>query len=189
MCFETSRLWIKLALKKVLYTNSGMFGLWDHRNFTSIVDYDSWENELLEDKDLVDKIISGTFAPININSDGAFEFEIRIGSTAKLNPRELNYLIVSSEPYLFASSGSLNASGIEFIEKEPSEEIISLDVPSGHYQMIVNLIAWDEEPGMTNEKGDPASGALPDFIVLVQPVNDRMPNYYRTKLETFESPK
>jgi hypothetical protein len=88
----------------VMATDAGMFGLWSPASFVDIVDYDTWESELLEDDDIKRHITAGAFVPVNIGSDGAFQVFARVGSastTASLTQRERQYALVSSKPYLF----------------------------------------------------------------------------------------
>lgn len=83
-------------LRKTLVTDSGMHCLWDALYFSIIQDYDSWENELLEDEDIIKHISKGSFVPINIHSDGAFEFEIRVSTSEEfqqLSERKKNTLL------------------------------------------------------------------------------------------------
>lgn len=167
-----------------------MFGVWDSRHFSNINDYDAWETELLEDEDIERHIIAGHFVPINIHSDGVFEFEVRVGETGapgSLSAREKQYLTVSSEAYLFRSTGELNISGIEFVEAAPEGNVGTLQIPSGDYTITVHLIAWDEEPGAKDAQGNPTVEALPDFVILLNR-SDKMAQSYRNEINTFAEP-
>jgi hypothetical protein len=175
-------------LRKTLQTDSGMFGVWEDNYFLNIIDYDSWEKELLEDSDILNKVKLGHLVPININSDGVFEFEIRVGDSAELSVREAKYKLVSSEPYLFRSQGSLNISGIEFIEKSKCESVGSLVILPDIYQVVIHLIAWDDEPNSKDLNGEPSKGALPDFVVLVKHCSESDFDSFRTKIESFDTP-
>jgi hypothetical protein len=175
-------------LRNILKTDSGMFGIWDENYFYDVIDYDSWEQELLEDNNICNRIKLGHLVPININSDGAFEFEIRVGDDAELNVREKKYTLVSSEPYLFRSQGKLNISGIEFIEKDPDESVGSLVIPSGSYQVYIHLIDWEDEPNSKESDGKPLKDALPDFLVLLKNYSESSSDIFRTKIESFDTP-
>jgi hypothetical protein len=169
----------------VYMTDAGMHCLWDSTAFEGVTDYDSWARELLEDRDIERHICAGHFVPLNIGSDGAMEVELRVGTKdqpAELTPRDTQYLIVASQPYLFRSSGSVSVSGIERVSGSP-EGGSTAALPKGQYSARVHLIAWDEEPGMQTENG-PAKGALPDYIVLINPVADG--EQFRTAVKTFK---
>jgi hypothetical protein len=179
-------------IRKALATGSGMWGIWDSSYFPAIKDYATWERELLEDSlkdsDILRHVRAGQFVPINIGSDGVFEFEVRVGSSdspTRLDPRERQFLIVASDPYRFNSKGELNASGIEAVGAVPGEDVASLKVLPGAYSILVHLIGWDREPGAKDGRGRPTSNALPDFVVLANPtVSGNDP--FRTELRTFK---
>jgi len=61
-------------------TDSGMVAVWQPEQFHGIVDYDTWERELLEDADISRHIQNGAFVPLNVHADGAYECAIRAGS-------------------------------------------------------------------------------------------------------------
>ncbi len=163
-----------IHLRKVLATDSGMFAVWERTSFAHIVDYDSWEKELLEDANIARHIKSGALVPIDLGSDGAYEFELRVGSfeqKAALASRERDFLTVSSALYQFRSSGTVCLSGIEYIGGElESEEVGVLKIPSGEYAVTVHMIAWDGEPGAKDAQGNPGPNALPDLVVLANPI-------------------
>lgn len=166
-------------------TDAGMHCVWDQSAFSSVSDYDSWERELLEDKDIERQIRAGSFVPLNIGSDGLMDIEIRVGtatSPAELNARETQYLIVRSEPYLLRSQGAICASGIEQVCVPLEDGIEAIPLPAGDYGVTVHLIAWDEEPGMQTDDG-PAEGALPDYVVLINPPDSS--KAFRSELKTF----
>jgi hypothetical protein len=176
-------------LRKTLVTDSGMHCIWDPFYFSNISDYDSWEKNLLEDEDILQHIGRGMFVPINIHSDGAFEFEVRVGTSEafqQLSERESKYLIISSEEYLFVSNGNLCISGIEYICNNPDEYTGRLAIDRGDYSVIVHLIGWDDEPGMREPDGTPKAEALPDFIVIMNPSHNG--KEYRIDLNTFPNP-
>ncbi|WP_433562884.1 hypothetical protein ACQP1O_36480 [Nocardia sp. CA-151230] len=60
------------------------------RAFTHVVDYDSWELELLDDEPIVEHIRAGRLVPLNIPSDGEFGVLVRLYSTGthELSERE-----------------------------------------------------------------------------------------------------
>lgn len=177
-------------LRKTFATDSGMLAIWDHLHFPNVVDYDTWEAQLLEDVDIAKHIDAGAFVPLYIHADGAFECDLRIGTTdvpAILTERENKYLLVLSEPYLFRSTGTLCISGIEHIESKPGSSVGILPLEAAEWSVIVHLIDWPEEPGARNADGKPSATALPDFVVLVNPANDRLSSY-RKKIDTFEKP-
>jgi len=155
-----------------------------------IDDYDSWEKELLEEREIRRHIKAGDFVPIKINADGCFGCELRIGTSntpVALTDREAKYCVVKSEPYLFVSSGTLCVSGIEHVHGTPDEPVGVLKVPKGRYAVTVHLIGWDDEPGMKDKQGNPKKGALPDFVVLVNS-EVKADRKYRAKVETFAPP-
>lgn len=176
-------------LRKTLVTDSGMHCIWDPFYFSNIDDYDSWERELLEDDDILQHIGKGKFIPINIHSDGVFEFEVRVGTTEffeRLTERERKYLVVSSEEYRFLSKGSVCISGIEHVGNDPDEYTGCLAIESGEYSTIVHLIGWNDEPGMKEPDGTPKAEALPDFIIIMNPSTNS--KEYRVDLNTFPDP-
>ncbi|QDT56689.1 hypothetical protein Pan44_47460 [Caulifigura coniformis] len=166
-------------------TNAGMHCVWDTAAFADIKDYDSWAKSLLEDADIKRQIEAGHFVPLNIGSDGAMAIEIRVGTNeapAELSERETQYLIVASQPYRLQSKGKISLSGIEGVSGEPDAHAV-LPLAAGQYSARAHLIAWDEEPGMQTPDG-PASDALPDYIVLINPAAQGQP--FRTELGTFK---
>jgi hypothetical protein len=173
-----------------LGTDAGMFALWDREAFPGVVDYDTWEAELLENEDMRRHIRAGHLVPVGTRSDGAFGFAVRVGSAdapAALGDRERRYLAVSSEPYRVRSPGRLYLSGIEYIHAEPeAASVMAVDVPPGPCAVTVHLLDWDEEPGMTDEAGRPTPDALPDFLVLVNPTAAM--EGFRQSVDTFDEP-
>ena len=175
-------------LKGVYGTDSGMLVIWRRDSFREVVDYDSWERELLDDSDIERHIRAGAITPINIHSDGAFACEVRFSTDhvpASLSERERRFLAVSSPPYKFHSTGELLISGIEYVEKEPGRNVGILKLPPGDYVTEVHLIAWDEEPDMKQKDGKPSALAMPDFVVLLNPAHSSGDGF-RNSVETFE---
>jgi len=170
-------------------TASGMHCLWDQAAFTGVGDYDSWARELLDDADIGRHIAAGRLVPLNIGSDGAMEVEVRVGApgaAAELTDREAKYLIVQSEPYRLRATGPAGVCGLEHVAVPPGPGVGMVPLPPGEYAVTAHLIAWDEEPGMQTDDG-PAPGALPDYLLLVNPAADGM--QFRAAVQTFESPK
>lgn len=177
------------TIRKTLTTDAGMHCIWDFSSFSSVIDFDSWEEHLLEDRDILQHIRKGSLVPININSDGTFEFEMRLGtseSPQQLTERERKHLVVSSEKYRLVSNGSVCISGIEYVCNNIDENIGELSIPRGTYSATVHLIAWDDEPNMKNSDGTPKNDALPDFVIIVNPVIDG--ELYRIDINTFPEP-
>jgi hypothetical protein len=171
-------------------TDAGMLCIWNPSAFGMIDDYDSWEKELLEDSDIIRHIKSGNLVPVNIGSDGCWGIEVRVGTSGApevLTDRESKYVVVSSEPYLLVSNGSLCISGLEHVHGQPGDSVGVFKVPKGQYAVTVQLIGWDDEPGMKDKKGNPKKDALQDFVILVNSTSAGS-GKYRTKVETFPPP-
>jgi hypothetical protein len=82
-------------------TDAGMFALWNPSRFPEIVDYEAWEDALLDDDDIAQHIGAGELVPINIGGDGAFKFLIRTAASDQppsLTDRENQHKLVSSQP-------------------------------------------------------------------------------------------
>lgn len=159
-------------LRGVYVTDAGMLCLWDPEAFSEVHDFDSWIDELLSESDIQSHIDAGHFLPVNTGTDGAFLIEVRVGwseSTEELSERERAYLTSESGTYYFVSHGALAVSGIEYVEAVPGDAVGVLNLSPGEYAVTVNQIAWWDEPGMTDNEGAAVDGALPDFIVLVNP--------------------
>lgn len=172
-------------------TDAGMHALWSPELFPGINDYNSWEAELLEDEDIERHIRAGALVPINIGSDGAFAFTVRIGAAAKpaeLTDREARYRVVSSQAYRLQCRDRACLSGIEHIEAAPSEgRTHALALTVGQYDVTVHLLDWKAEPDAKTTDGAPVDGALPDFVVLINPpTQDQIT--YRTSVWTFDRP-
>lgn len=159
-------------LRRTLITGSAMFGVWDRHYFERVVDYDTWSDELLEDEDIERHVTAGHFVPITNYSDGAFEFEVRFSGSdghSDINDRERLYLTESSGPYRFHSQGELNLSGIEFVAATLESDVSTLELSAGWYTVTVHQLDWQDEPGSTDAEGNPATDALPDFLIIVNP--------------------
>jgi hypothetical protein len=169
-------------------TDAGMHALWNPSRFTGITDYETWEDALLEDDDISRHIRAGELVPVNIGGDGAFQFLVRVGTAsqpAALTSRETQYLLVSSQPYLYLSDGTARLAGLEHVCADPGPATPALTVPAGPNAVTIHLIDRDAEPGARDHQGKPASGALPDFVVLISP-EETTGNGYRTMLQTFD---
>jgi hypothetical protein len=168
-------------------TDAGMHALWNPARFTGITDYQTWEDALLEDDDITEHVRAGELVPINIGSDGAFQFLVRIGTPDQapaLTSREKQHLLASSQPYLYLSDGSARLTGIEHISADPGPDTRALTIPAGPNAVTIHLIDWDTEPGARDARGKPASRALPDFVILISPEDTT--GTYRTLLQTFD---
>jgi hypothetical protein len=173
----------------VVSTDAGMLAVWNPKQFTSIVDYDSWERELLEDKDILRRVRAGHLVPINFGRDFTAAVTVRIEPLAnpRLSEREARYAFFASDPYLYVSDGELCLTGLEGIERDPSPASVMAIAP-GRYQVTIHILDWDLEPGAKDESGRPTANALPDYLVLVSP--ESAPDFaYRTELETFDREK
>jgi hypothetical protein len=169
-------------------TDAGMHALWNPSRFSDITDYETWEHALLEDDDISRRVRAGELVPVSIGGDGAFQFLVRVGTTSQpagLTSRETQYLLASSQPYLYLSDGTARHTGLEHVCADPGPAVPSLTVPAGPNAVTIHLIDWDAEPGARDDQGKPASGALPDFVVLISP-EETTGNVYRTTLQTFE---
>ena len=173
----------------LIWTDSGMFGLWDPASFRGVVDYHTWDAAIGEDERIQQHVAAGAFVPININSDGAFSACLQVGSPYEpsgLTAREARYEMVRSEPYLFVSSGEAWISGIERVGS-PDEHGFAVVVPNGRWIVTVHLVDWAAEPGSVATDGGPGPDALVDFVLLLKPERSvRFP--YSTRLVTFDRP-
>lgn len=171
-------------------TDAGMLALWDPESFTDVVDHDTWDLRLGADEDVRRHVRAGSLVPINIRSDGAFAVLVRIGGPdrpAELTERERAHGLVSSDAYLFCSSGRMWLSGIEAVGAQAWPEIVRFELPAGRYSVVIHLIAWEDEVGGVDCDGAPSATALPDFVVLVAPAGPG-PDVFRTDVETFDPP-
>ena len=90
---------------------------------------------------------------------------------------------MTSEPYLFVSSGEAWISGIERVGIPSDDDGFRVEVPAGRWAATVHLIEWDQEPGSQRPDGRPTRDALPDFVVVLVPDQG---GPYRTQLVTFD---
>lgn len=178
----------------VYATDAGMLCLWEPAAFGGVVDYDTWDAELCEDADVLRHIKAGHLVPINTDSgvDGAFAVILRVGDAAQpavLTEREAGYILAESQPYRLTCSGRICLCGLEHVEQVPGRRVGCLPAPEGEYVVKLYFIAWDDELGMKDRKGRPKPGALPDFVLLVNPKPKGQRVRYRTKLHALESPE
>jgi hypothetical protein len=167
-----------------------MLVLWDPRRFEDVVDHETWEDELLEDEDIVRHIRAGSLVPLHVDGDGAFGVLVRVGTAsapATLTERERGHQLAASQPYLFVSGGRAIVGGIEDVSGDASDGTIEQPVPEGRCAVVVHVIDWQAEAGSYDETGRPLPGALPDFVVLINPAQ---PGHgtFRTAMNMFEAP-
>ena len=175
-----------MTKEKAIYTGSGMWILWDYEQYKGIDSYDDWEPVFLEDEDIEKQIEIAKAVPINIHSDGCFQFRIKVNE--ELDERESKYVCVKSEEYRLVTDGVIVLSGLENIYGNVTEdECIKVKVEKGGYSVTVYLIEWAAEPGMKKEDGSPMPDALPDFIVLIQDERT-VGKEYRKAVDTFDEP-
>jgi len=169
-------------MRKTYQTDSGMLCIWDYDSFKHIHDYDSWDEQLCEDEDILRNIQRSSFVPLNIG-DGVFEVEVRI-SANNLSEREKQYLLVPSQPYLLTTSGKVCISGLENVSRDIDDGISVIELSPGQYVVQINLIDWNQELGAVDDDGNPTDIALPDMIVFISDIlNPKM--VFRTEIETF----
>ncbi|MCP3975932.1 MAG: hypothetical protein GY720_15735 [bacterium] len=152
-----------MELRAVLATDSGRYALWDRAHFPGIVDYDTWEREPLEDVDVERHIASGHLVPINIRSDGAFAFTLRLDQTGSpaVSFEERRRVLVESEPYRFVTNGNADLSGLEHIADSVRSDgpVATMPIAAGVYEVRICLMDYDDIATRTNDH--------PDFIVLI----------------------
>ena len=176
-----------MEVSGVMATDAGMGAVWVPGSFDGIVDYDTWESELLQDGDIAQHITRGALVPVNIGGDGAFQVVARTGDSsapAQLSDRARKFVAVTSEPYLLITNGDAVISGIEHVAAEPNDGM-RVPLPAGRWSVTIYLIDWEAEPGQADDAGRPAPTALPDFTILINP-EDQADREYRTQVQTFE---
>lgn len=168
-----------MELRATLMTDAGMHLIWDRSHFADVTDYATWSAELEEDADILRHVMAGHIVPIYIHSDGAFAFTVRAETFTmpRLAPDEERRIVVRSERYRFASLGHLDASGIEHVERQPSERVASIELPATEYDVIVHLMNYDDIVHKTPDH--------PDFIITLGPAEAHAP---RRSIETFDRP-
>ena len=178
--------------RKTLLTDSGMWAVWEPAYFSHVVDYESWEKELIEDASILHHVSTGALVPINLHSDGVYEFELRIGDLtepATLSQREKSLLVVSSAFYKLKVRRKICVSGLEYIGQHIDEELTAcLVAPTNTYAVSAHIIEWDKEEDSKDINGNPSSNALPDFVILANQVVNESNIEYAESLETFPKP-
>lgn len=162
-------------------TNAGMCGLWQPEHFAHVSDLDAWETEVSEEAALERCIRAGVFVPINVGGDGVFQVTLRAGERTSI---EEGYTLVSSEPYLFISKGSIALGGIEDVGGYigGGEEV---PLVAERYMVTVHLIDWKVAPESVDPAGRPNESSLPDFVIEIR-TEKSSPCRYRTSIATFD---
>ena len=167
-----------MELRAVIPTDSGMHVLWDRAHFAGVVDYGTWEQQLLDNVDIERHIASGHLVPINIHSDGAFAFTVRIdpSETPELSPDERDRVVVQSDGYRFVSRGSADLSGLEYVVGDVAADgrVASVRLSPGEYEVRSHLMDYDDVATKTD--------VHPDFIIAVGPPSGVE---YRLSVDTF----
>ncbi|MFD8597361.1 hypothetical protein ACFV1L_20390 [Kitasatospora sp. NPDC059646] len=88
-----------------------MLALWTPAAFSGVVDYDSWEPELLEDEDRLRHVRAGALVPIDVRSHG-----------------------------LCRSQGAACLSGTEAVSGRPLPDTVQLALADGEYAVTAHLI-------------------------------------------------
>ena len=162
-------------MEKLLYTDAGMFALWNKNSYINIDEYDKWEELFLEDETIIKEIEKESFVPIYFHRDGTFKFKVNLEE--ELSDLEKEYMFSKSETYIINTDGGLVLSGIEFISNNYSEdEVLSINIEKGLYEVRLFLIEWDKEP----VKED-----LPDCIIKINKIVNKSDNY-SNKLDSFK---
>lgn len=156
-------------------TDAGMQVLWHREPFSHVVDYDSWDEELLENDGIVRHIEAGAMVPLSTGMDGAWQFIVRWGEEAALTDAEQQHVVVKSEPYLLVSEADVRVGGIEHITGNTQEDQgFAVPLPPGRWSVTVHLIDAD------------ALGEPLDFVVLIK-TDDGVS--YRTEVNPFDRPR
>lgn len=154
-------------------TDAGMQVLWHRTPFSHVVDYDTWDEELLEGDGIVRHIEAGSMVPLSTGMDGAWEFVVRWGEEPALTDAEQQHVVARSEPYLLVSETDVRVGGIEHITGNAGEdEGFAVPLPPGRWSVTVHLIDAD------------ALGLPLDFVVLIRPSGDG--ERHRKAVEPFD---
>ena len=165
-------------------TDAGMLALWCAAAFEGVDGYPEWE-ERVNDR-LGEAIERGELVPLGVQADGAFGVRLAVAPDGRASDRESRWAVVTSEPYLLVVSGGLVCiSGLEWVGS-PESAPISANLPDGRYAVRCTLVAWDEEAAARGLDGPPGDGALPDFLVVVEPAEAEVG--FRTDMATFGPP-
>jgi hypothetical protein len=174
-------------INQVIATDSGMFAIWDADSFETIIDYDSWAEKLENDREILEHIDLGVFVPINIQSDGAFQFVVRLGDAdekEQLSSREQKYVVVASEPYLLDVKSEIYISGIESIGNPKPPENLKIPAQENRHSVVIYMLDWEKDKADSNPQDVESFELLPDFVVLINLEN--IHTDYRKKIITFE---
>lgn len=170
-------------MDKSLFTHRGMWALWDYEHFKNITTIEEFENTFNSEEDVENQVKLGKFVPVYVHANGEFQFRVKINE--KLTQREKKYISATSKTYLFETDGKCYLSGIELIDNIVLEnEVMEFNLDKGVYEVIVNLVEWDREPGMRLDDGSSAQNALPDFIIEIKSIKDKKKKY-NTDIHTF----
>jgi hypothetical protein len=169
---------------RVVRTNAGMCAVWQPEAF-HFDEFVEWEDWATENQRLLESITEGTFIPVNVGGDGVFGVVVRWNASAALTAREEEYLVVSSEPYLFECRGSFAMGGLEEVGNDSLASSSPIPLASGRYAVTVFLIDWKADSRSVDALGKPTDTALPDLVVLF---NKEATGPFRTRLETFDRP-
>jgi hypothetical protein len=154
-------------------TDAGMQMLWHRKPFSHVVDYDTWDEELLENDGIPRHIEAGSMVPLSVGMDGAWEFVVRWGEQAALTDAERQHVVEKSEPYLLVSETDVRVTGIEHITgNAEDDEGFAVPLPPGRWSVTIHLI--DAE----------ALGEPLDFVVLLKPAGTG--EHHRTAVEPFD---
>jgi hypothetical protein len=167
----------RMQLTATLKSDSGMHLIWDRAYFAAVRDYDTWSQELEEDERIRRHIAAAHVVPVYIHRDGAFTFAVRaeFASMPPLSEDEKSRIVVRSEPYRFACQGHFDISGIEYVHADGGNQVASIELPSGLYDVVVHVMDYDDVPQRAHEH--------PDFIITVGPARAAHP---RQSIDTFE---
>lgn len=181
---------MSVSVQGAFYSEIGIGAIWDRAHFQSIIDFDTWQQELSEDMDIIRHIKAGAFVPLCTHSEDVFGWQVRVGnkmSPAVLTPREEEYLILTSHPYLLRATGDVYLSNSENVCGQPASDVAQLSIPQGSYAVTVTLLDWEKDPKAKDKYGFPTRDVLPDFLILVNPfIGER--GDFRTNPETFDDP-
>lgn len=167
----------------VLRTSAGMGGLWQPEHFEHVTSLDAWEDEVSEDLGLSRHIEAGAFVPLNVGGDGVFQVVLQESGRTD---RQARHTLVSSQPYLLISNGTLALGGLETVGSYIGGAHVVQFKP-GRFVVRVHLIDWKAEPNSMDENGKPTADALPDFVVEINLESAPLPAYRRS-VQTFERP-
>ncbi|HVE14047.1 MAG TPA: SseB family protein [Elusimicrobiota bacterium] len=160
-------------MRRAFPAEAGMWALWDAARFARVRDYRAWKRELLHEADLLRHVAAGVLVPVNISSESGCEFEVRAGlpgsARATIRERESQFCAASSAPFLLASSGEACLSAIGDVGLGLEESVARIPLPAGRYSAVVHLLDWRKELAGGDADAVRRPGALPDFLILLNP--------------------